>query len=432
MLRIPSASSNLGVALGAAAAAATSTICFARCAHDGTSPGHGRSAASHKIKALTDRLQIKFVRRLQRLENTKPTQFKAISWLRDGGLHGGGMRYEAEQVPNGADDGTFNQATINVSAVHYEDKPNFPIDSATALSIILHPRSPHAPSLHLHISYMEPRTASPYWRMIADLNPSIPCDADKERFASALAPAAVGGAAGGGGVRRLTPELRADAVAFGDRYFFIPAVQRHRGIFHFFVATLDEEELRLADICNSSSHGGDTDCDRSLGSEFAESLADTVLEAYASIVEGALGAHPTSSSSTLDLRQQLDFYSLYVFQVLTLDRGTTHGLLAHDENDVGTLGSLPPRIDRDLLRSWGETKVLRESSARELLQRILAVIPEDGVIDDCVKVQLARELRDHYRQWPGAQAEQADMDLKWWAELTKERKRAFAERQAKT
>ena len=47
-------------------------------------------------------------------------------------------------------------------------------------------------------------------------------------------------------------------------------------------------------------------------------------------------------------------FSRYLFQVLTLDRGTTHGLLAHSENDVGTLGSLPTVVDRQLLQSWME------------------------------------------------------------------------------
>ena len=38
-------------------------------------------------------------------------------------------------------------------------------------------------------------------------------------------------------------------------------------------------------------------------------------------------------------------HSLF-FQVLTLDRGTTHGLLAHGDNDVGTLGSLPNFVSK--------------------------------------------------------------------------------------
>jgi len=35
----------------------------------------------------------------------------------------------------------------------------------------------------------------------------------------------------------------------------------------------------------------------------------------------------------------------------TADRGTTSGLLVHDENDVGILGSLPSHVDKKLLES---------------------------------------------------------------------------------
>ena len=36
-----------------------------------------------------------------------------------------------------------------------------------------------------------------------------------------------------------------------------------------------------------------------------------------------------------------------------MDRGTTAGLLVHEQNDMGILGSLPPQVDKNLLSSWG-------------------------------------------------------------------------------
>ena len=60
-----------------------------------------------------------------------------------------GSRYQVEGSP------VFNRASVNVSGVHYEDKDKYPIDSATALSVILHPRHPKAPSMHFHISYVK-------------------------------------------------------------------------------------------------------------------------------------------------------------------------------------------------------------------------------------------------------------------------------------
>jgi coproporphyrinogen III oxidase len=42
-----------------------------------------------------------------------------VAWLRDGGSHGGGTRYELEGTR------LFNRASVNVSSVHYRDKPKY-------------------------------------------------------------------------------------------------------------------------------------------------------------------------------------------------------------------------------------------------------------------------------------------------------------------
>ena len=55
-------------------------------------------------------------------------------------------------------------------------------DSATALSVILHPQNPHAPSMHFHISWTEMKSGEGSWRMIADLNPAIPKGPDIKAF----------------------------------------------------------------------------------------------------------------------------------------------------------------------------------------------------------------------------------------------------------
>jgi coproporphyrinogen III oxidase len=98
----------------------------------------------------------------------------------------------------------FNRASLNVSAVHYDDKPKYPVKSATALSVILHPNNPLAPSMHFHISWMEPRNGKPYWRMIADLNPAIPNSAATAIFEKSLQ-------------KVVSADLYADSKIFGDR-----------------------------------------------------------------------------------------------------------------------------------------------------------------------------------------------------------------------
>ena len=57
--------------------------------------------------------------------------------------------------------------------------------------------------------------------------------------------------------------------------------------------------------------------------------------------------------------QQLAYHTLYFFQVLTLDRGTTSGLLVHDQNDLGIMGSLPAWVDRAHYRAHPEAVALQ-------------------------------------------------------------------------
>ena len=81
-----------------------------------------------------------------------------------------------------------------------------------------------------------------------------------------------------------------------------------------------------------------------------------------------------------------------MFQVLTLDRGTTAGIMVHDQNDVGVMGSLPSKIDRDLLLSW---KNLVAAPQDELVQSLADVLTT-GTVDEEQKRALAATIRAHY------------------------------------
>jgi len=219
----------------------------------------------------------------------------------------------------------------------------YPIDSATALSVIIHPKNPFAPSMHFHISYMEPRGKGGYWRLIADLNPSIPSSDDTAAFKANL-----------GTIRHLDADIQEAAFLFGDRYFYIPSLDRHRGECHLFVGDLTEGDMPKKEQY-----------------ELAHDLAQSTIKCYAGLVQKQLDAHPQATITAEDRARQLHYHTLYLFQVLTLDRGTTHGLLAHDENDVGTLGSLPNHVDRALLQSWLPNVPAPQD---ELLKQVIAIL----------------------------------------------------------
>ena len=334
-----------------------------------------RSPKAAAAKVLVESLQGRFVSGLQSLceqlcqhpESSQNDQsyFVPVNYYRDDGFHGGGTRF----VANGGS--LFNRASVNVSQVHYDDLAEKKLGSATAISTIIHPNNPLAPSIHIHISWTEMKDGSGYWRMMADLNPSCENPHDMAEFISVL--------------KGVSASLYCEAAAQGDRYFFIPALKRHRGVSHFYLEGFNR---------------GDDAAD----SNFALNFGEAVIDVYLAILQRSLQKNTKPSAE--DFQRQLDYHTLYLFQVLTLDRGTTSGLLVHNQNDVGTLGSLPARINRSLLFRWRE-KV--PSFQEKLLTNILFCLPEQSPceIRDETKKQLATALRDFYKEHPEAIALQA-------------------------
>jgi coproporphyrinogen III oxidase len=269
----------------------------------------------------------------------------------------------------------FNRASVNVSQVHYDDDPSKRLGSATALSTIIHPDNPNAPSVHMHFSWTEMRDGKGYWRMMADLNPSITESAPKGRFEEAL--------------RTCSGEHFAHGSEQGERYFFIPALDRHRGVSHFYL------------------EGYATD-DKEADEALARRIAETMIDTYAEILGDALEAHPEIGDT--DRRRQLEYHTVYLFQVLTLDRGTTSGLLVHDQNDVGILGSLPSHVDRDLLATWA-SKV--PSPQQELVDALVESLPDaqPSPVTEDAKRALAQRVRAHYQAHPEALKLQASGDI---------------------
>jgi coproporphyrinogen III oxidase len=268
-------------------------------------------------------------------KNLRVEDFESISWLRNSGRWGGGTRFVLQQK------GNFSQASINVSQVQYDDRSELPLSSATALSSIIHPSSPFAPSIHIHISWTEMKDGSGYWRLMADLNPSISSDSDRLRFDNAI--------------KKVTGNYYASGVEQGDRYFYIPNQKRSRGIFHFYLE-------------NQSSGYFSKDLD------FARGFGTEVCRVYSEILKDVFDRNILPDVEAF--QRQLDYHSLYLYQVLTLDRGTVAGLLVHDENDLGVMGSLPKAINLDLLRSW---LVQLPDEDKPLLQRILGCFQDSAL-----------------------------------------------------
>ena len=261
--------------------------------------------------------------------------FKPIEWLRDLGQHGGGLRMASQHA-------AFNTASINVSQIFYEDLPEKTLNSATALSTIIHPAHPLMPSMHMHLSFTELKSGKGYFRMMADLNPSHANKADTDLFKESL--------------QACQPDLYQQASEQGDHYFFIPALNRHRGVSHYYLEQFDSGHWQQ-DL------------------ELMQRIGNSIIQVYCKIIQQHLKTLKPGISSQQQ-QTQLAYHSLYFLQVLTLDRGTTSGLMVHNQNDVGTLASLPKLIDYRLLQSW--IKQL-PNLQQPLLSNLLAVVASDVI-----------------------------------------------------
>ncbi|MCE4936137.1 coproporphyrinogen III oxidase [Aliivibrio fischeri] len=312
--------------------------------------------AKSALQLLTD-IQSYFKSELLKTSSltSQSTEFKAIEWLRDNGSHGGGERFEA------IDGGIFNRASINVSQIQYEDDASKHYNSATALSTIIHPNHPLAPSIHMHFSLTELKDGTSYWRIMADLNPSHFDKEDKEYFDQTLKVAA--------------KSYYLEGTKAGNQYFDIPALKKRRGVSHFYLEGF-----------NPKGENGEL---------FTKQFATKVIDTYVHILRSHL---LQKSEITKELKQtQLNYHTLYFYQVLTLDKGTTAGLLVHDQNDVGTLGSLPSHINRSLLEEW---QALTPQPTDRLVSDLLAALPCENTcsVTKEVKANLAQAIRAFYKK----------------------------------
>jgi coproporphyrinogen III oxidase len=227
----------------------------------------------------------------------------------------------------------------------------------------------------MHISWTQMRDGSGYWRIMGDLNASLKNDIFQRDFEMAL--------------EKASGAYYNEGKAAGDRYFNIPVLGRTRGVSHFYL-----ENFNTADFEADSA--------------FAFTMGKAIIDAYIGITLQALQYHVGYTAE--EKAMQVKYHTLYLFQVLTLDRGTTSGLLVHAQNDVGIMGSIPSHVHKPLLYSWLE-KMVKPQDA--LLLGILDALPEGEIVlvDISVKKRLANAVRAHYKKYPEALALQASGEI---------------------
>jgi coproporphyrinogen III oxidase len=280
-----------------------------------------RREAEDFFRGLRDRI-------CARLEELDGGRFARRDWTREGGgggemseLRGNlfekagcnfsavwGERYPAAVDAGGPSTSTSTErgdddARVGIRPPTPEEvagKPFF----ATGVSLVLHPRNPFVPVVHLNVRYLEAGESS-WFGGGMDLTPFRPFNEDTRHFH-----------------RVLEKVCNAHGAGFYDRfsrwakdYFFIAHRQGERGVGGIFFDYLRGEERW----------------------SFVRDVGDAFLPAYAPIVERRRATQYTEE----DRAQQLRWRGRYVEFNLIYDRGTLFGLRTGGNVDAIFM-SLPP------------------------------------------------------------------------------------------
>jgi coproporphyrinogen III oxidase len=289
------------------------------------------------MEKLVKEHQMKIVNSLSRVDGK---QFVVDSWERPTG--GGGISCVLQ------DGNVFEKAGVNVSVVYGQlprpaiekmraDHKSFvaaDVDSldffAAGLSLVLHPKNPMAPTVHLNYRYFEtsdpkdPINGKKNWWFGGgtDLTPSYLFPEDCEHFHKTIKDVC----------DKHNPEYYPKFKKWCDKYFYLPHRREARGIGGIFFDDLDEEFLKSSPHLSPSSKSAQD----SLFAFVSDGLS-SFLPAYIPIINRRKDMPFTAAEKDW---QQLR-RGRYVEFNLVHDRGTSFGLRTPSARVESILMSLP-------------------------------------------------------------------------------------------
>jgi coproporphyrinogen III oxidase len=260
-----------------------------------------------EVEASYRRIQEEFCAALEEIDGV--ATFGEDVWERPGG--GGGVTRIL------AGEGHLEKAAVNFSAVHGPTPPRLSEQLAsrveefyaTGVSIIVHPRNPHAPTFHAHLRYFETDAGERWFGGGADLTPYYLYEEDARHFHQVMKAVC-------------DSHEVADYAAWKqacDRYFYLPHRGEARGVGGLFFDHLTE---LLPEVW-----------------AFQVELGARLVDAYLPILRRRIDI-PYGESETRwhEIRR-----GRYAEFNLVWDRGTRFGLETGGRTE-SILASLPPRV----------------------------------------------------------------------------------------
>jgi coproporphyrinogen III oxidase len=252
-------------------------------------------------------------------------RFREDAWTRPGG--GGGRTRVI------ADGSLFERAGVNFSDVHGELRPEMertlPGEGArfraTGVSLVLHPKSPHVPTVHANVRHIQ-RGSRSWFGGGTDLTPYYVVPADAAHFHRTLRAAC----------DAHDPSFHPRFKRWCDDYFFLPHRNEPRGVGGIFFDYLGAGgEATAGQPATRPVSAREADPEAMFA--FTRAVGDAILPAYLPIVE----RRRVDPWGAPERRWQLLRRGRYVEFNLLSDRGTVFGLKT-DGRVESILMSLPP------------------------------------------------------------------------------------------
>ncbi len=321
-----------------------------------------------RAKELVINLQNEICSGLEQLDGEG--KFKQEQWIRPEG--GGGL---SRVMKEGR---IFEQGGVNFSEVQGNELPPSILNQrpeakghkwfATGTSMVLHPRNPYIPTVHLNYRYFE---AGPVWWFGggADLTPYYPYLEDARHFHRTHKDAC----------DSVNPGLHKVLKHWCDEYFYLKHRNETRGIGGIFYDYQNGEGLVYK---GQNNNGIASKVSKELGSQsqswenlfnLASACGKAFLPSYTPIVEKRLSQEYGNRERDFQLYRR----GRYVEFNLVWDRGTIFGLQTNGRTE-SILMSLPP------MARW-EYGFVPPKASREALLTDLFTKPQDWFTDSSLE-----------------------------------------------